>query len=266
LYRYCVSLFFFAFLAGTEANASQWPENLKIGVVIEDDASLPPSVAKKTLSGIRAFLEQSPHYGLEPVKETNQRLGFDIHTLPEQCGNSLACWQNAVERAGVDILLHVALGFDGSREKAWFISHTSKGPLRSTARTSILPRGGGAPLDALQEELHSSASIRIALEEGTTHLQVNGTSRLIQPKSHIRLNNMPPGKHEVVIEGLGLQPRIEILTVFPGRDTDVPLRAQVSTDNTRRQKWWGAWAGGALLIGSIAAICLGFEQKGSAWR
>ena len=266
MYRCCVSLLFCALLSVTEANAGQWPEKLKIAVAIEDDASLSTSVAKKTLSGIQAFLNQSPHYTLVPNSTTHSMLGFPVHSLPEQCEENLLCWQGAVEKAGVDVLLHVEIGFDGSREKAWLFSYTDDGPLRSTARSSILPKGGGAPLEALQEELHSSATIRIALEDGTTHLQVNGTSRLIQPKSHIRINNLPPGKHEIVIEGLGLKPRIEILTVFPARHIDVPLRARVSTEEERPQKWWGAWASGALLIGAIAAICVGFEQKGSAWR
>jgi len=249
-----------------EANPGQWPERLEIGIVIEDDASLPPSVAKKTLSGIETFLQQSPHYTLITGTQSSQRLGFPIDTVPNQCEQNLACWQGTVERAGVDLLLHVALGFDGSREKAWFLSYTSEGPLRSTARASLLPKGGGAPLEALQAELHSSASIRIALETGTTHLQINGTPRLIQPKSHLRLNNLPPGKHELVIEGLGLESRIEILTVYPGNNIDLPLRARVAPRNEGPQKRWGIWASGALLVGAIAAIRIGLEQKGSAWR
>jgi hypothetical protein len=235
-------------------------------VVLEDDATLPPSVASKTLSEVQDFLESSASYVLLETQEAQERLGHRVDQLVEQCDRDLRCWTRAVDRLGVDLLIHVAIGFSGSREQAWLQGFTSQGPLKIQAAEAMLPRGGGAPIEALINVFLEPAALRILLESGTTHLQVNGVPRLLRPAKSIRLSKMPPGKHEILLEGLGLPPRVEVVTIFPGKNIEIPLRASLPKQDASIQKWWGAWAGGTLFITSVAAILAGSSHKASAWR
>lgn len=235
-------------------------------VVIEDDATLPPSVASKTLAEVQSYLESTSPYTLLEDDVARTRLGHAPNQLVDQCERDHRCWTRAVERLGVDLVVHIAIGFSGSREQAWIQAFSDQGPLEAQATETLLPRGGGAPLQALKGIFLRSSTLRIALESGTTHLQVNGTPRLLRPAQHIRLSKMPPGKHEILLEGLGLPPRIEVIEILPGKDQEMPLKPANSMVTAANQKWWGAWAGGALFIGSIAAILAGSGKKASAWR
>ncbi len=274
LSRYCPRVFtllsvgfiFWVVLLGHSAQANDWPQVLQAVVLIEDDASLPPSVAKKTIAGVEEFLRQSPSYSLLESEDLTERLGHSANVLVSQCEQDRQCWTTAVNRVGVDVLVHLAIGFSGSREQVWIHVFGEAGPLQNEAMESLLPRGGGAPLDALNSLLHQGASLRIALESGTTHLQVNGSPRLLRPSKHIRLSKMPPGKHEIVLEGLGLPPRIEVISIFPGKDVEMPLQKSTTAGNQPVQKWWGAWAGGGLFAGGILAIWAGQSHAAQAWR
>jgi hypothetical protein len=274
LSRYCPR--FFALLSvgficwtallGPSAQANEWPQVLRAVVLIEDDATLPPSVAKKTLAGVEDFLRKSPSYSLLESEDLAERIGHSADVLVSQCEQDRRCWTTAVNRAGVDVLVHLAIGFSGSREQVWIHVFGETGPLRNEATESLLPRGGGAPLDALNNLLHQGANLRIALESGTTHLQVNGSPRLLRPSKHIRLSKMPPGKHEIVLEGLGLPPRIEVISILPGKNVEMPLRKTTTASTQPVQKWWGAWAGGGLFVGGILAVWAGQTHGAQAWR
>lgn len=274
LSHYCPRFFAFlsvaficwAALVGHSAQANEWPQVLRAVVLIEDDATLPPSVAKKTLAGVEEFLRKSPSYSLLESEELAERLGHPANVLVTQCEQDRRCWTTAVNRLGVDVLVHLAIGFSGSREQVWIRIFSATGPLQNEATESLLPRGGGAPLDALNKLLHQSASLRIALKSGTTHLQVNGSPRLLRPAKHIRLSKMPPGKHEIVLEGLGLPPRIEVVSILPGKNVEMPLRIATTAGTQPVQKWWGAWAGGGLFAGGMLAIWAGQSHGAKAWR
>ena len=220
----------------------------------------------KTLAAVEEFLKQSTSYELLDSKKVSQRLGHSPDVLLDQCEQDLQCWSSTVERLGVDLLVHVAVGFLGSRESTWIRTFSANGPLHNEASTALLPRGGGAPLQALEALLHQSADLKIVLERGTTHLQVNGTPRLLRPAAQINLSKMPPGKHEIVLEGLGLPPRVEVIKIFPGKNLELPLRAATVLGSKPNQQWWGAWAGGGLFAGGMLAIWAGRNHTSQAWR
>jgi hypothetical protein len=270
LFRFCprllIGLIFWTGLKGATAQASEWPQALRAVVLVEDDATLPASVAEKTLAGVEDFLQKSPSYSLLKSGQAAERLGHSTGALQAQCDRDRRCWTTAVDRLGVDLLIHLAIGFSGSREQVWIRIFSASGPLHNQAAESLLPRGGGAPLSLLEQLLHQSANLRIALESGTTHLQVNGAPRLLRPAKHIRLGKMPPGKHEIVLEGLGLPARIEVIAILPGKNVEMPLQHANIASAQVAQQWWGAWAGGGLFAGGMLAIWAGRSHAAQAWR
>jgi hypothetical protein len=248
------------------AHANDWPKSLQAVVIVEDDASLPTSVAEKTLAAVDEFLNKSASYELLEPKEISRRLGHTADLLIGQCEQDVRCWSATVDRLGVDLLIHIAIGFLGSRESTWIRAFSAEGPLHNEALVALLPRGGGAPLNALNELLHQSANLQIILESGTTHLQVNGIPRLLRPAARINLSKMPPGKHEIVLEGLGLPPRVEVILIFPGKNLELPLRATTVIGSKPTQQRWGAWAGGGLFTGGMLAIWAARNHTSQAWR
>jgi hypothetical protein len=253
-------------LHSSSGHANDWPKSLQAVVIVEDDISLPASVAAKTLAAVEEYLNKSGSYDLLESEEVSQRLGHTADLLLEQCEQDVRCWSATVDRLGVDLLIHIAIGFLGSRESTWIRVFSAEGPLHNEALVALLPRGGGAPLNALNDLLHQSANLQIVLENGTTHLQVNGIPRLLRPAARINLSKMPPGKHEIVLEGLGLPPRVEVILIFPGKDLELPLRAATVVGLKPTQQWWGAWAGGGLFAGGMLAIWAGRNHTSQAWR
>jgi hypothetical protein len=233
---------------------------------MEGDEILPSTVIEKTHQGIQGFLDQSPSYVALNRDAAQLRLGQDPSKIPEFCAENQRCWSQVVDRAKVDILMHISVGFSGSREQAWIQLYNSESALQTQTVSTVLPRGGGAPLESLEELFHGQASIEVELEPGSTRLQVNGRSKLLRPAPRVRLRGMPPGRHEVIVEGLGLPIRTKIVRLFPGMNAQLPLPPAPKNAIHRPHRWWGAWAGSALFLGGSIAVFAGSGKQAQAWR
>ena len=254
-----------ALLLGAQASAQdRWPEPLHIATAVSEDAALPPSVSMKTKEGIETFLNGSEVYALLPHDKATARLGVEPGRIEYQCGTNPSCWERARQRLGVDILLQVEVSTRGTREESTLHLYTAEHT--STSQAQLLPRGGGAPLETLEAMLFQPGTLHIALENGSTHLQVNGEARLLSPTSSVTISDLRPGNHKVLIEGLGLPQRVEVVRILPGQTIDIPINSSPAAAQNRRHRWWGAWTGGALLLGGAIAVLSGSGRDGVGWR
>ena len=233
---------------------------------MEGDETLEPTVIEKTHQGVRSFLNQSASYVDLDHDTAALRLGQNPSQIPEFCAENRRCWSQIVERAEVDLLLHISVGFSGSREQAWLQLYSAASALSTQAYDTLLPRGGGAPLESLETLLHAKASIEVELEIGNTRLQVNGRSKVLRPAPKVRLRGMPPGRHEIIVEGLGLPLRTKVVRLFPGMNSQLPLPDRPKNTLKKPQRWWGVWAGSALILGGSIAVFAGSGTHGKAWR
>mgnify|MGYP004348688187 CR=1 FL=1 len=222
------------------------------------------SVSQKTKEGIDTFLKLSDSYVVLPDEQAQYRLGGDPSRLSEQCDSDQACWSRALQRLGVDVLLRVEIIPTGDREEAMLHLYSSGDASKTGPHP--LPRGGGAPLEALENLLLNPGTMEIALESGSTHLQINGQPRLLSPNPIVTASGLPPGNHKLIVEGLGLPQRVEVVRILPGQTVEIPLNSNPKLSNKKRHRWWGAWAGGALLIGGSIAIFSGSGRDGLGWR
>ena len=254
----------FLLIGGLSADTGTWPEPLHIATTVSEETDVALSISQKTKAGIETFLSQSKSFALLTTEQAQLRLGSPIGQLEKQCTANLNCWERARQRLGVDLLLRVEVTSNGSQEEATFQLYTDE----STSNTGphLLPRGGGAPLQVLDALLLAPGTLQIALENGSTHLQINGEARLLSPSPTVKVSRLSPGNHKLIVEGLGLPQRIEVVRILPGQNIEIPLNSDPTVVKERGYRWWGAWASGALLIGGGIAILSGSGRDGMGWR
>ena len=251
-------------LGSFAADTGGWPQPLHVATAVSEEAGLDPSISQKTNTGVQTFVNQSRSYALLSDEQARRRLGSSTAQLVEQCGSDHRCWQQARQRLGVDLLLHLAVSSNQRGEHATLHLYTDEG--KSVTEPHTLPRGGGAPLELLEELLLAPGTVNIALENGSTHLQINGEARLLSPNRTVQVSSVPPGNHKLIVEGLGLPQRLEVVRVLPGQTIEIPLNSYPTTGNEGHYRWWGAWASGALLLGGGIAILSGSGRDGIGWR
>ena len=246
------------------ADNGDWPQPLHVATAVSEEAGLALSISQKTSTGVHTFLNQSRSYALLSEEQARLRLGSSTAQLVAQCDSDHRCWQQARQRLGVDLLLHLAVSSNLRGEQATLHLYTDEG--NSITEPHSLPRGGGAPLELLEELLLAPGAVNVAVENGSTHLQINGEARLLSPSRTVKISSVPPGNHKVIVEGLGLPQRLEIVRVLPGQTIEIPLNSDPIIGNDRHYRWWGAWASGALLLGGGIAILSGSGRDGIGWR
>lgn len=254
----------FLLIGALSGDTGTWPEPLHVAATVSEEAAAVLSISQKTKAGIETFLSQSDSYALLTQEQAQSRLGSPTGQLEKQCGANLNCWERARQRLGVDLLLRVEVTSSEREEEAIFHLYTDGGT--SSTGPHPLPRGGGAPLEVLDALLLAPGTLQIALENGSTHLQINGQARLLSPSPTVKVSRLSPGNHKVIVEGLGLPQRIEVIRILPGQNIEIPLNSDPAVVRDRGYRWWGAWASGALLIGGGVAILSGSGRDGMGWR
>ncbi len=111
-------------------------------VVLDDDAALPLTVGRKTLSDVEMLLQD--RYDLLSEAEVRASLG----PLTPPCAFDTECWQAVASQLGVARLLVLSLHGQPDTDVATVFVVDRWGEV--TRSQATLPRGGGFPLELVE--------------------------------------------------------------------------------------------------------------------
>ena len=246
--------------ANASENAARWPAPLGVTWEIVDDASLPMVTLPKCHAGMLGFFENREAYQIVPFpEEGNQR------PLGEVCGERHDCWAAATLERNADLLLRVELGFSDGREVAWIQLYSPSGPILEQPRRMVLPRGGGANLEVLNELTTRDGAI---LVEGATQedsFALDGRQALSSIPDSTIFASLPPGRHLLESSRKGERLDATIVTLLPGTTSTHTLPSPASSSIANHRDW-ARWVAPVLIAGGIWAVSASLDGDGIAVR
>ena len=245
------------------ASANASPLLVRAAVVVVADEQVEASISAKTATDMTALLEGSGRYQVISPELAEGRLGSDPGELLAMCGEEASCWTEAGRRMGVDqlVVLEVWPDWVGPRCRLLRVDVNGLDPLRGV--DTHLPRGGGAPVEDLQDLFFEPGRLEISVSPEVYTLELDGVS-YGQITGDWSLDTIRSGKHLLSLQAEGRHGMVSPVMVYADGTTQVQLELRELPPEPHKRLRWGPWAASALVGGAVAALVVWREVPGTA--
>jgi hypothetical protein len=234
---------------------------VRAALLVHAQDGLSSAVVARTEGDLRELLEGSGRYLFVDEIALQARTGSESAELLTRCGEDEVCWAQVTQDLAVDQLLVLELSGDPMEPRAELSVRDAAWPDAPRRYLCALPRGGGAPLEILEDAFFADGALRVQAPVGV-RMSLDGES-LGEVGGLLELPVVEGGKHTLGMEDQTGRSHLLVVQVVPGRETVVnfvPPPPQV----VRRR--WGRWATTGLVAASVAVFIVGQQVPGRAVR
>jgi hypothetical protein len=232
---------------------------VRAALLVRAKDGLPGAVVARTEGDLRELLEGSGRYLFVDEIALQARTGSESAELLTRCGQDEACWAQLTQELAVDQLLVLELSGDAMAPRAELSVRDAAWPEAPRRYLSTLPRGGGAPLEILDDAFFADGALRVQAPVGV-RMSLDGES-LGEVGGLLELPLVEGGKHTLGMEDQTGRSHLLVVQVVPGRETVVDC---VPPPPLLVRKRWGPWASTGLVVASLAVILVGQQGPGRA--
>lgn len=232
---------------------------VRAALLVQAQDELPLAVVARTERDLRELLEGSGRYLFVDEIALQARTGEEGPALLARCGEDEVCWAQLTHELAVDQLLVLELSGDSAAPRAELSVRDAAWPGEPRRYLSALPRGGGAPLEILEDAFFADGSLRVQAPVGV-RMSLDGES-LGEVGGLLELPIVEGGKHTLGMEDQTGRSHLLVVQVVPGRETVVDFVPPPPPMVRRR---WGRWASGGLVLASVTVFVVGQQAPGRA--
>ena len=232
---------------------------VRAALLVQAQDELPVAVVARTERDLRELLEGSGRYLFVDEIALQARSGLDGSGLLARCGEDEVCWAQLTQELAVDQLLVLKLSGDVTDPRAELSVRDAAWPEAPRRYLCALPRGGGAPLEILDDAFFAAGALRVQAPLGV-RMSLDGES-LGEVGGLLELPIVEGGKHTLGMEDAAGRSHLLVVQVVPGRETVVDFVPPPPPIVRRR---WGRWATTGLVVASVAIFVAGQQAPGRA--
>lgn len=232
---------------------------VRAALLIQAGPELPAAVAARTEGDLRELLERSGRYLMVDEVALVARTGLEPEGMLTMCGTQQACWAGLTGDLAVDQLLVLRLSGDALSPQGDLTVFDAAWPEQPRRYLGALPRGGGAPVELLEDAFFADGALRVQAPIGV-RMSLDGES-LGEVGGLLELPIVEGGKHTLGMEDAEGRSHLLVVQVVPGRETAVDFVPPPPPVVRRR---WGPWASAGLVAASVAVFVVGAQAPGRA--
>lgn len=232
---------------------------VRAALLVQADPGLPSAVVARSEGDLRELMERSGRYLLVDEVALAARSGLTPAEMLSLCGEQEACWVGLTQDLAVDQLLVLQLSGDAEQPQAELTVRDAAWPDQPRRYLSALPRGGGAPVELLEDAFFADGALRVQAPVGV-RMSLDGES-LGEVGGLLELPIVEGGKHTLGLEDAQGRSHLLVVQVVPGRETAVDF---VPPPPPLLRRRWGRWASAGLVAASVAVFVVGTQAPGRA--
>ncbi len=232
---------------------------MRAALVVHAQEDLSLAVVARTEKDLRGLLESSGGYLFVDEIALQARTGSDSAELLTRCGDDETCWAQLTHELAVDQLLVLELSGDSMNLWAELSVRDAAWPTAPRRYLCALPRGGGAPVEVLEDAFFAHGALRVQAPVGV-RMSLDGES-LGEVGGLLELPLVEGGKHTLGMEDHTGRSHLLVVQVVPGRETVVDF---VPPPPPVVRRTWGRWATTGLVVASVAVLVAGHRGPAHA--
>ncbi|MED5374718.1 MAG: hypothetical protein VX899_27110 [Myxococcota bacterium] len=232
---------------------------VRAALLVEGAPETPRPVVASTRTDTLALLQGSGRYLVLDDVVVEARTGLEPAALAGRCGEDAACWGALTQELAVDQLLVLEVAGSAEAPTGHLRVWDAATPDAPRGYLSTLPRGGGAPIDILEDAFFADGGLLVNAPVGV-RMSLDGES-LGEVGGALSLPKVEGGKHTLGMEDPQGGQHLLVVQVVPGRTTQVDFQPPPPALVRRR---WGPWAGAGMVAFAVAWFVVARDAPGTA--